>query len=199
METEVVIEVIKMPFEFERLKIPDVILIEPKVFEDERGFFMETYKKEDFDEKAGIKGEFIQDNHSKSKYGVLRGLHFQKEPYAQAKIVRCIRGAIYDVAVDLKKNSPTFGRYVSVELSEENKFMVYVPKGFAHGFLVLSENAEVIYKVDNVYAPGYETGLIWNDEDIGIKWPVDNPIISQKDGNLLTLKELIEKDDMFRR
>jgi dTDP-4-dehydrorhamnose 3,5-epimerase len=159
---------------------------------------METYKKEDF-EKAGIKGEFIQDNHSKSEYGVLRGLHFQREPYAQAKIVRCVKGEIYDVAVDLRKNSPTFGRYVSVELSEENKFMVYVPKGFAHGFLVLSENAEVIYKVDNVYAPGYETGLIWNDEDIGIKWPVDNPIISQKDRNLLTLKELIEKDDMFRR
>jgi len=199
METEVVIEVIEMPFEFKRLEIPDVILIEPKVFEDERGFFMETYKKEDFDEKAGIKGEFIQDNHSKSEYGVLRGLHFQKEPYAQTKIVRCVSGEIYDVAVDLRKNSPTFGRYVSVELSEENKFMVYVPKGFAHGFLVLSENAEVIYKVDNVYAPGYETGLIWNDEDIGIKWPVDNPIISQKDRNLLTLKELIEKDDMFRR
>ena len=194
-----VIEVIEMPFEFKRLEIPDVILIEPKVFEDERGFFMETYKKEDFDEKAGIKGEFIQDNHSKSEYGVLRGLHFQKEPYAQTKIVRCVSGEIYDVAVDLRKNSPTFGRYVSVELSEENKFMVYVPKGFAHGFLVLSENAEVIYKVDNVYAPGYETGLIWNDEDIGIKWPVDNPIISQKDRNLLTLKELIEKDDMFRR
>ena len=199
METEVVIEVIEMPFEFKRLEIPDVILIEPKVFEDERGFFMETYKKEDFDEKVGIKGEFIQDNHSKSEYGVLRGLHFQKEPYAQTKIVRCVSGEIYDVAVDLRKNSPTFGRYVSVELSEENKFMVYVPKGFAHGFLVLSENAEVIYKVDNVYAPGYETGLIWNDEDIGIKWPVDNPIISQKDRNLLTLKELIEKDDMFRR
>ena len=194
-----VIKVIGMTFEFKKLEIPDVILIKPKVFEDERGFFMETYKKEDFDEKAGIKGEFIQDNHSKSEYGVLRGLHFQREPYAQAKIVRCIRGAIYDVAVDLRKNSPTFGRYVSVELSEENKFMVYVPKGFAHGFLVLSENAEVIYKVDNVYAPGYETGLIWNDEDIGIKWPVDNPIISQKDRNLLTLKELIEKDDIFRR
>ena len=199
METEVVIKVIGMTFEFKKLEIPDVILIKPKVFEDERGFFMETYKKEDFDEKAGIKGEFIQDNHSKSEYGVLRGLHFQKEPYAQTKIVRCVSGEIYDVAVDLRKNSPTFGRYVSVELSEENKFMVYVPKGFAHGFLVLSENAEVIYKVDNVYAPGYETGLIWNDEDIGIKWPVDNPIISQKDRNLLTLKELIEKDDMFRR
>jgi dTDP-4-dehydrorhamnose 3,5-epimerase len=182
-----------MPFEFKKLEIPDVILIKTKVFEDERGFFMETY------EKAGIKGDFIQDNHSKSQYGVLRGLHFQREPYAQAKIVRCVSGAIYDVAVDLRKNSPTFGNYVSVNLSEENKFMVYVPKGFAHGFLVLSENAEVIYKVDNVYAPDYEGGLIWNDEDIGIKWPVDNPIISQKDRNLLTLKELIEKDDMFRR
>jgi dTDP-4-dehydrorhamnose 3,5-epimerase len=199
MEIGVAIEVIEMSFEFKKLEIPDVILIKTKVFEDERGFFMETYKKEDFEKKAGIKGEFIQDNHSKSQFGVLRGLHFQREPYTQAKIVRCVKGEIYDVAVDLRKNSPTFGRYVSVELSEENKFMVYVPKGFAHGFLVLSENAEVIYKVDNVYAPGYETGLIWNDEDIGIKWPVDNPIISQKDRNLLTLKELIEKDDMFRR
>lgn len=114
-------------------------------------------------------------------------------------MVRCIRGAIYDVAVDLRKNSPTFGRYVSVELSEENKFMVYVPKGFAHGFLVLSENAEVIYKVDNVYAPGYETGLIWNDADINVEWPIKKPTVSQKDRNLLTLKELIEKDDIFRR
>ena len=199
METEVVIKVIGMTFEFKRLEIPDVILIKPKVFEDERGFFMETYKKEDFDEKAGIKGEFIQDNHSKSKYGVLRGLHFQKEPYAQAKIVRCVRGAIYDVAVDLRKNSPTFGKYAGVILSEENNCQLYVPKGFAHGFLVLSDAAEVIYKVDNVYAPEYEAGLIWNDADINVEWPIKKPIVSQKDRNLLTLKELIEKDDIFRR
>ena len=187
-----VIEVIEMSFEFKKLEIPDVILITPKVFEDERGFFMETYKKEDFDKKAGIKGEFMQDNHSKSQYGVLRGLHFQKEPYAQAKIVRCIRGEIYDVAVDLRKNSPTFGKYVGVNLSEDNRYQLYVPGGCAHGFLVLSDAAEVIYKVDNVYAPDCEGGLIWNDPDVNIPWPSDKPILSQKDQQLPTLKELIE-------
>jgi len=194
----VVTEVIEMPFEFERLEIPEVILIKPKVFEDERGFFMETYKKEEF-EKVGIKGEFVQDNHSKSKRGVLRGLHFQREPYAQAKIVRCVRGAIYDVAVDLRKNSPTFGKYVGVNLSEDNRYQLYIPGGCAHGFLVLSDVAEVIYKVDNVYAPEYEGGLIWNDADINVEWPIKKPTVSQKDRNLLTLKELIEKDDIFRR
>ena len=187
-----VTEVIEMPFEFERLAIPGVILIKPKVFVDERGFFMETYKKEDFEEKAGIKGEFIQDNHSKSEYGVLRGLHFQREPYAQAKIVRCIRGEIYDVAVDLRKDEPTFGNYVGVNLSEDKRYQLYIPGGCAHGFLVLSEVAEVIYKVDNVYAPDHEGGLIWNDPDVNVKWPNDNPILSEKDKRWPTLKELIE-------
>ena len=185
-----------MPFEFIKTKIPEVILIKPKVFGDERGFFMETYKKEDF-ENAGIKGEFVQDNHSKSGYGVLRGLHFQKEPYAQAKIVRCIKGVIYDVAVDLRKNSPTFGKWVGVILSEFNKHQLYVPRGFAHGFYVLSEVAEVVYKVDNKYAPDYEGGVIWNDEDIGIEWPIDEPILSEKDKKWPALKELIEKRDLF--
>jgi len=185
-----------MPFEFKRLEIPDVILIKPKVFEDERGFFMETYKKEDF-EKAGIKGEFVQDNHSKSKYGVLRGLHFQKEPYAQAKIVRCVKGVIYDVAVDLRRNSPTFGKFIAVILSEFNKYMLYIPRGFAHGFLVLSNEAEVIYKVDNIYAPDHEGGLIWNDPDVNIPWPIDSPIVSKKDQQWPTLKELIERGDVF--
>ena len=187
----------KMTFEFKKLEIPDVIVIKPKVFEDERGFFMETYKKEEFDEKAGIKGEFIQDNHSKSKYGVLRGLHFQREPYAQAKIVRSIRGEIYDAVVDLRKNSPTFGNYVGVNLSEDNRYQLYIPGGCAHGFLVLSDVAEVIYKVDNVYAPDHEGGLIWNDPDVNIPWPNDNPSLSQKDQKLPTLRELIEKDELF--
>jgi len=195
MEVEMV-GVAKMSFEFKKLEIRDVILIKPKIFEDERGFFMETYKKEDF-ERAGIKGEFVQDNYSKSKRGVLRGLHFQKEPYAQAKIVRCIRGEIYDVAVDLRRDSQTFGRYVGVNLSEENKYQLYVPKGFAHGFLVLSENAEVFYKVDNVYAPDYEGGLIWNDPEVNVKWPNDNPVLSQKDKSWSTLKELTKKDELF--
>lgn len=185
-----------MPFEFKRLKIPDVILIKPKVFEDDRGFFMETYKKSDF-ERAGIKGEFVQDNHSKSKYGVLRGLHFQREPYAQGKIVRCVRGVIYDVAVDLRRDSSTFGKYVGVILSEYNKYMLYIPRGFAHGFLVLSDVAEILYKVDNIYAPEYEGGLIWNDKDVSIEWPVDDPILSEKDKKWPTLKELMEKGEIF--
>lgn len=191
-----VTEVIEMPFEFERLEIPDVILIKPKVFEDERGFFMETYKKEEF-EKVGIRGEFVQDNHSKSKQGVLRGLHFQKEPYAQAKIVRCVSGRIYDVAVDLRKNSPTFGKYVSASLSEDNKYQLYIPRYCAHGFLVLSDAAEVIYKADNVYAPDYEGGLIWNDPDVAIPWPHDNPILSLKDQELPTLRELLERGEVY--
>ena len=182
---------IGMPFVFKKLEIQDVILVKTKVFEDERGFFMETYKKEEF-EKVGITGEFVQDNHSKSEYGVLRGLHFQREPYAQAKIVRCIRGEIYDVVVDLRKNSPTFGKYAGVILSEDNRYQLYIPRGCAHGFLVLSDAAEVIYKVDNVYAPEYEGGLIWNDPDVNIPWPSDNPILSQKDQRLPTLRELIE-------
>jgi len=183
-------------FHFKKLEIPDVILIEPEVFEDERGFFMEVYKKEEF-EKAGITGEFVQDNHSKSTYGVLRGLHFQKEPYAQGKLVRCVRGIIYDVAVDLRKGSRTFSKYINVILSEYNNYQLYVPRGFAHGFLVLSDVAEVIYKVDNVYAPDHEGGLIWNDPDVGIKWPNDNPALSQKDGKLPTLNELKEKGELF--
>ncbi|MBW9220547.1 dTDP-4-dehydrorhamnose 3,5-epimerase [Methanothermococcus sp. SCGC AD-155-N22] len=185
-----------MPFEFRKMKIPDVILIKPKVFGDERGFFMETYKKSDF-EKAGIKGEFLQDNHSRSRYGVLRGLHFQREPYAQAKIVRCIRGVIYDVAVDLRRDSPTFGKYVGVILSEHNKYMLYIPRGFAHGFLVLSDVAEVLYKVDNEYAPEYEGGIIWNDEDISIGWPIDDPILSERDKKWPTLKGLVERGEVF--
>jgi len=186
----------KMPFEFEKTDIPDVILIKPKVFEDERGFFMETYVKEDFEE-AGIKVEFIQENHSKSKYAVLRGLHFQREPYAQSKLVRCIRGKILDVAVDLRKNSPTFKKYVSIELSEDNKLMLFIPKGFAHGFLVLSKEAEVIYKVDNIYAPDYESGLLWNDEQVGIEWPIEEPILAEKDKKWPSLKQLEERNELF--
>lgn len=185
-----------MPFEFVKTKIPEIILIKPKVFGDERGFFMETYRREDF-ENAGIKGEFIQDNHSKSKYGVLRGLHFQKNPYAQAKIVRCIRGVIFDVAVDLRKDSVTFGKWIGVILSEFNKYQLYVPRGFAHGFCVLSEEAEVVYKVDNKYAPEYEGGVIWNDKDIGIEWPISEPILSEKDTKWPTLKELIKNKNLF--
>ncbi|MHC1602336.1 MAG: dTDP-4-dehydrorhamnose 3,5-epimerase [Methermicoccaceae archaeon] len=178
-----------MPFEFERLSIEDVVLIKPKVFEDERGFFMESYQREAFEE-AGIRGEFIQDNHSRSTHGVLRGLHFQHPPYEQAKIVRCTRGVIFDVAVDIRRGSPTFGEHVWAILSEHNHRMLYVPKGFAHGFCVLSEVAEVQYKVDAPYAPDHEAGLIWNDPDVGIQWPIDEPILSEKDRRWPTLDEL---------
>ncbi len=179
-----------MPFKFKRLSIPDVILIEPRVFGDDRGFFMETYKKSDF-LKVGIREEFVQDNHSKSIKGVLRGLHYQLEPKAQGKLVRCIRGKIFDVAVDIRKNSPTFKKWVGVELSEDNKLMVYVPPGFAHGFLTLSEEAEVLYKTTEEYAPELDSGIIWNDEDIGVNWPidmVDRIILSEKDKKLPNLK-----------
>ena len=178
-----------MPFEFKRLEIPDVILITPKVFTDERGFFMETYQKEDF-AKAGINGEFIQQNHSKSIKGVLRGLHYQKEPYVQAKLVRCIKGEIFDVAVDIRKDSPAFGKYVSAILSEENKNMFYIPRGFAHGFEVISGEAEVVYSVDNVYSKESESGIIWNDQSIGIDWPIKKPILSDKDREWPNIKEL---------
>ncbi|HPJ30174.1 MAG TPA: dTDP-4-dehydrorhamnose 3,5-epimerase [Methanothrix sp.] len=185
-----------MPFEFKRLEIPDTILIEPKVFEDDRGFFLETYKKDEMG-TTGIKGDFVQDNHSRSRRGVLRGLHFQKEPHAQAKIVRCIRGIIYDVVVDLRKKSPTFSRYLGLVLSEENRHQLYIPRGCAHGFLTLSEVSEVEYKVDNTYAPNSEGGLIWNDPDVDISWPIDDLIISERDRLWPTLRELDQRDELF--
>ena len=182
-----------MPFEFIKTEIKDVILIKLKVFGDSRGFFMETYKKSDF-ERAGIDTDFVQDNHSKSTKGVLRGLHFQKEPFAQGKLVRCIRGKIFDVAVDIRRDSSTFGKWVGFELSEDNKLMLWIPKGFAHGFLTLSEEAEVIYKVSGgEYAPDYEAGIRWNDPDIGIKWPLDGePILSEKDKKAPLLREAVD-------
>lgn len=185
-----------MPFEYEALDIPDVLLVKPKVFEDKRGFFMETYVKEDFRE-AGIESEFIQDNHSHSRYGVLRGLHFQKQPYAQAKLVRAVRGIIYDVAVDLRRNSLTFGEYVTHILSEFNKHQLYIPRGFAHGFLVLSETASVSYKVDNTYAPEHEGGLLWNDPQLDIPWPIDEPILSEKDKERPTWEKLVKEEPLF--
>ncbi|GAB6077184.1 dTDP-4-dehydrorhamnose 3,5-epimerase [Desulfurobacterium crinifex] len=171
-----------MPFEFIRTEIPEVIIVKPKVFSDERGFFMETYKKSDF-VKVGIDTDFVQDNHSKSVKGVLRGLHYQLEPKAQGKLVRCIKGRIFDVAVDIRKGSPTFGKWVGVELSEENKLMLWIPKGFAHGFLTLSEEAEIVYKVSGgEYSPEHDRSIRWNDPDIGIEWPLEGePILSEKD------------------
>ena len=180
-----------MPFEFERQNIEDVILIKPKVFGDNRGFFMETYKKSEF-AKMGIDVEFNQDNHSKSTKGVLRGLHFQKPPFAQAKLVRCSKGRIYDVAVDIREKSKTFGQYVKVELSEDNKNILYIPEGFAHGFVVLSDEAELLYKASGEYAPQADSGILWCDKDINIDWDIDfEPILSEKDKVQQTLKEAI--------
>ena len=183
-----------MPFEFENTNIKDVILVKPRVFGDERGFFLETYKKKDF-EKAGILDEFIQDNHSKSSYGVLRGLHYQKNPNAQGKLVRCVRGRIYDVAVDIRYDSPTFMKWVKVELSEDNKHMLYIPKGFAHGFAALSDAVEINYKVSGDYSPKDEGGIKWNDPDIGIDWGIDfEPLLSEKDKNAKAIKEISKED-----
>ena len=170
-----------MPFEFIKQEIEDVILVKPKVFGDNRGFFMESYKKSDFFEN-GINVEFNQDNHSKSTAHVLRGLHYQAKPYGQAKLVRCSKGKIYDVAVDIRPDSKTFGKYVKVELSEENKQMLFIPEGFAHGFVVLSDEAELLYKASGEYNPLADRGVLWNDEDINIDWEIDfEPILSDKD------------------
>lgn len=178
-----------MPFRFQRLDIPDLILIEPVIFGDDRGFFLEFYKRSDFFQ-AGIKEEFVQDNHSWSIRGVLRGLHFQREPEAQGKLLRCIRGEIFDVAVDIRKDSPTFGRWVSVILSEENKKMLFIPPGFAHGFQVISDCAEVLYKTTREYSPEHEAGIIWNDTDLAIEWPIKEPILSKRDRQWPSLREI---------
>ncbi len=179
-----------MPFTFRRLEIPEVVLIEPKVFQDGRGFFMETYKFSEFAE-FGITERFVQDNHSRSKKGVIRGLHYQNPPRAQGKLVRVVVGEIFDVAVDIRKGSPTYGKWIGERLSSENKRMLYIPPGFAHGFCVLSQEAEVVYKVTEEYAPEHEAGVIWNDPGIGIRWPVENPILSPKDARWPPLKDAV--------
>ena len=163
-------------------KIKGVWIIEPKVFEDARGYFFEAWKQVDFQKQIG-QVEFIQDNESKSSFGVLRGLHYQKGKYSQAKLVRVIKGRVLDVAVDLRKSSLTFSQYVSVELSEDNKRQLFIPRGFAHGFLVLSDEAIFTYKVDNPYTPAQEAGIRWDDETINISWPIDKDKImtSEKD------------------
>ncbi len=169
-------------FVFEKTAIDGVVIVTPTVHGDNRGYFMETYVEKDFIE-GGIDAEFVQDNQSSSSYGVLRGLHFQRE-HTQAKLVRVTKGEVYDVAVDLRKGSPTFGKYVGVYLSEENKKQFFIPKYFAHGFLVLSEHAEFVYKVDDYYAPGSEVGVMWNDPTIGVQWPIPDGMeikLSEKD------------------
>lgn len=167
---------------FTEQEIKGVWIIEPKVFLDERGYFMESFKKELFEQHIG-KVEFVQDNESKSTRGVLRGLHYQTGDYAQAKLVRALQGSVLDVIVDLRKSSPTFGKHLAVELSDENKKQLFIPRGFAHGFLVLSDTAIFSYKVDNVYAPTHEASLLWNDTTINIDWSIkeEELILSAKD------------------
>ena len=168
--------------------IPDVLLFEPKVFGDDRGFFFESYNKKVFSD-LGLDRHFVQDNHSRSSRGVLRGLHYQLEQ-TQGKLVRAVVGSIWDVAVDIRRNSPTFGKWVGEELSAENKRLLWIPEGFAHGFVVLSEFAEVLYKASDFYAPSYEKSLLWNDPDLNITWPLDvEPIISAKDKAGLSLRD----------
>ena len=173
-------------FNFQRLAIPEVVLVEPRAFEDERGFFMETYKYSVF-ASFGISDRFIQDNHSRSTKGVLRGLHYQKNPNSQGKLVRAVVGEIFDVAVDIRRASPTYGKWVGANLSDQNQNMLYIPPNFAHGFCVISDIAEVLYKATDEYAPESERGIIWNDQDLAITWPVAEPIVSAKDHTLPTL------------
>ena len=169
--------------EYIKTEIEGVFVIEPKVFNDARGYFMEAWKQAEFNEHVG-KVDFIQDNESKSSFGVLRGLHFQKGAAAQAKLVRVIKGKVLDVAVDIRKSSPTFGKHVMVELSEENKRQFFIPRGFAHGFLVLSEEAIFTYKVDNPYAPQSEAGIRWNDPALAIQWPIDPQKVQSSEKDL---------------
>ena len=172
--------------------IPDVLILEPKVFGDARGFFMESFNQEAFDEAIGYHVDFVQDNHSRSTQGVLRGLHYQiRQP--QGKLVRCVRGAVFDVAVDIRKSSSTFGQWVGAELTEDNHRQLWVPAGFAHGFLVLSDAADFLYKTTNYYAPTHERCILWSDPDLAIDWPLSTTMVSDKD----RMGALLRNADVF--
>tara|TARA_B110000093_G_C12916311_1_gene387111 strand:+ start:349 stop:906 length:558 start_codon:yes stop_codon:yes gene_type:complete len=175
---------------FIKTKIPEVVILEPVIFQDDRGYFFESYNKEQFCHHVGDV-DFIQDNQSKSVKGVLRGLHFQRPPFTQAKLIRCVEGTILDVVVDIRKGSPNYGQHVSVELSAENKKQLFAPRGFAHGFSVITETVTVIYKVDNKFSPKYDQGILYNDEDLAIDWGLnpEDVILSEKDKTLNTFKE----------
>ena len=170
--------------------IDGLLIIKPKVFKDARGYFFESFSQREFEKKVR-QINFVQDNESMSSYGVMRGLHFQRPPYSQSKLVRCVKGKVLDVAVDIRKSSPTFGQYVAVELSEENKKQLFIPRGFAHGFVVLSDEAIFTYKVDNIYAPQADAGIIYNDPKIGVNWMIDSKdvLLSEKDTKHPTLEE----------
>lgn len=176
-----------MPFQFKKLDIPDVILVEAQAFSDDRGFFIESFKESVFI-NSGISTRFVQDNYSHSKKGVVRGLHYQKDPKAQAKIVMVSRGEIFDVVVDIRKGSPTYGKWLGEILSDQNHRLLFVPEGFAHGFCVISDTADVLYKVNSEYSQDHERGILWNDPELAIKWPTDKPIMIKKDLQLPLLK-----------
>ncbi|MDR2508181.1 MAG: dTDP-4-dehydrorhamnose 3,5-epimerase [Candidatus Accumulibacter sp.] len=177
------------------LSIPDVLLIEPKVFGDDRGFFYESFNERAFEAATGINIRFVQDNHSRSVKNVLRGLHCQLEPKSQGKMVRVVLGEVFDVVVDIRKDSPTFGRWAGERLSADNKRQLWIPAGFAHGFLVLSDTAEFLYKTTEYYAPEFERGIRWDDPDIGIDWPLSGaPCLSSKDSGARTLREFLEDE-----
>lgn len=176
-----------MPFSFRSLSIPDVTLVQTKSFSDDRGYFIESFKSSDFIANC-LPGCFVQDNFSFSKKNVLRGLHFQKNPKEQGKLIFVIKGSVWDVAVDIRKNSPTFSKWIAVELTDKKHEMLYIPAGFAHGFLSLTEDVYLIYKCTKEYDPMLDSGIRWDDPDIGIKWPIDNPVVSMKDKNLAYLK-----------
>ena len=176
-----------MAFNFKKLIIPEVILVTPQIQRDNRGFFAEMYKYSDF-EKNGISHKFIQTNHSSSRKGVLRGMHYQLFPHTQGKLVCVVRGEVFDVVVDIRKGSPYYGKWIGEILSEENRKLLYVPEGFAHGFCVLSERAEMIYYCTNEYASNHDRGIIYNDSDIAIGWPLKQPTLSEKDSKLPLLK-----------
>ena len=182
---------------FDRLAIEGLILITPRVFDDERGFFLERYNRRVFLEQGGIDLDFVQDNHSRSTRHVLRGIHFQRPPFAQDKLVWVTRGAVLDVAVDLRVESPTFGQWQAVTLSEENRQMYLVPKGFGHAFLVLSDVADFQYKVSVPYSAAHDAGVRWDDPQIGVDWPVSDPVLSAKDRGLPTLDELQARGELF--
>lgn len=177
--------------EFTKTKLDGVIIVEPKVFGDHRGFFMESWSKRVFEE-AGLCYDFVQDNHSSSTVkGTLRGIHFQRGEKAQAKLVRCVKGAVLDVAVDLRPSSPTYKQWVAVELSAENKKQLLIPRGFGHGFVTLTDEVEFLYKADNYYAPEADGGIRWNDPELGVQWGVTDPVLSQKDANAPFLKDAV--------
>lgn len=175
---------------YKKLKIPDLLLIEPKVFKDDRGFFFESFNQKDFENAVGKNITFVQDNHSKSSQGVLRGLHYQSNPCEQGKLVRVVSGEIYDVAVDIRPDSKYFGQWVGVFLSSDKKNQLWIPEGFAHGFCVMSEFADVSYKASSYYSKVNEVSIKWDDPNIGINWPIENPLLSEKDKQGINLSDI---------